>query len=73
MSSGAFLNAQVEQRSVPESLDRKYDSQPATGHTFFCLNMLFLINSRDSESVFLSSIIKKTMFLVECFACTIRH
>jgi hypothetical protein len=24
-------------RAVAESLDRKYDFQPATGHCFFCL------------------------------------
>jgi hypothetical protein len=28
--------------AVPESLDRKYDFVPATGHTFFCLNMILL-------------------------------
>jgi hypothetical protein len=35
--------------SVPESVEQKYDFEPATGHTFFCLD-IFLLHINISES-----------------------
>jgi hypothetical protein len=45
-------------RTVAESLDRKTDSEPATGHWFCCIKHDFAV-SKDYESV------DRTMFLIE--------
>jgi hypothetical protein len=33
---GNRFTVMVEDRTVHASIDRKYDSQPVTGHPFFC-------------------------------------